>query len=351
MVEILGTLGFDVRMKIVNPKLGRKRLVRAKVAVACFAFAFAASSAFTSEYSPEFMQAMTKGAKAQVSLRVVDDEGAFVPRVKVRVQMGMNFEEKSYWIDGETDENGLFLVEGVTTGNKIAISLSKDGYYNSNRELHFIRMGSEHAVKDGKWQPWGKDERILLRKIREQIQPITHGGPYDIPKTNEWVSFDMLERDWVAPFGKGKEADVEFLFSWYGKDPLNWERQRFGVRFPGNPYNGGYLCGTKKESSFPYAFRAATGNTDFHRELFDDMNRGKHRFGMLDGTSDFVFRIRSVTNRVGRLLSCNYGRFRLLDYGVERTGMGSMMMRYDYNPSSMDTNLEFKKWPFLQKCG
>lgn len=31
MVEILGTLGFDVRMKIVNPKLGRKRLVRAKV--------------------------------------------------------------------------------------------------------------------------------------------------------------------------------------------------------------------------------------------------------------------------------------------------------------------------------
>ena len=64
---------------------------------------------------------------------------------------------------------------------------------------------------------------------------------------------------------------------------------------------------------------------------------------MLDGTSDFVFRIRSVTNSVGRLLSCNYGRFRLLDYGVERTGMGSMMMRYDYNPSSMDTNLEFKK--------
>lgn len=310
------------------------------VAVVC---CLSASAALCSEYSTEFMQAMTKGAKAQVSLKVVDDEGVSVPSVKVRVRMGMNFEEKSYWIVGETDAGGEFLVEGVTTGNKIVISLSKDGYYNSNRELHFIRMGAEHEVKDGKWQPWGKEVQIVLRKIREQIQPITHGGPYDIPKTNEWVSFDMLERDWVAPLGKGKDVDVEFLFSWHGENPLSWEKQKFAVRFPGNPYNGAYLCRMKEESVFPYVFHAVEGRDGYRQVLFDDMNRGTHRFGMLDGTFDLVIRIRSVTNSVGKLQSCNYGRFRLLDYGVERTGMGSMMLRYDLNPSSMDTNLEFRK--------
>ena len=141
-----------------------------QVAVVCFAFAFAASSAFTSEYSPEFMQAMTKGAKARIALKVVDDDGVSVPSVKVRVQMGMNFAVRSYWIDGETDKNGVFLVEGMTTGNKIIIGLSRDGYYDSSRELHFIRMGSEHEVKDGKWQPWGKEERIVLRKKRSSTR-------------------------------------------------------------------------------------------------------------------------------------------------------------------------------------
>ena len=290
---------------------------------------------------PQYRKAVERGAATRIDVHVVDDEGSAVQGATVKAVFASQDGERSG--SYVSDENGVAIVEGITTGHYVELRLSRDGYYDSKVKYRYLRLAENRAVKDGKWQPWGKDERIVLRKICEQVQPVTHGGPYDIPKTNEWVSFDMQERDWVAPFGKGKEADVEFLFSWYGKDPLNWERQRFGVRFPGNPYNGGYLCGTKKESSFPYAFRAATGNTDFHRELFDDMNCGKHCFGMLDGTSDFVFRIRSVTNSVGRLLSCNYGRFRLLDYGVERTGMGSMMMRYDYNPSSMDTNLEFKK--------
>ena len=67
-----------------------------KVVVACCVSALAASSAFSLDYSPEFLQAMTNGAKARIPLKVVDDDGISVSSVKVRVRMGMNFEERPY---------------------------------------------------------------------------------------------------------------------------------------------------------------------------------------------------------------------------------------------------------------
>ena len=64
------------------------------------------------------------------------------------------------------------------------------------------------------------------------------------------------------------------------------------------------------------------------------------KFGMLNGLKDMVFRIRSVTDEGGNLLSCYYGRIRRLDYGVERTGAGSLLMCCQYNPNVNDADLE-----------
>ncbi len=61
--------------------------------------------------------ARRNGAEAELKKCVVNDEGSVVSNATVKVFMGMNFRPKGYWVNGETDENGVFLVPGKTCGN------------------------------------------------------------------------------------------------------------------------------------------------------------------------------------------------------------------------------------------
>lgn len=311
------------------------------VAVVC---CLSASAALCSEYSTEFMQAMTKGAKAQVSLKVVDDEGVSVPSVKVRVQMGMNFEERSYWIDGETDEDGAFLVEGVTTGNKIAIGLSKDGYYNSNRELHFIRMGSEHAVTDGKWQPWGKEERIVLRKIKNQIKMVHLSKNFSMPATNSFIGFDMKVADWVKPYGRGEYADFCIKYFGDGIPVPNYKQIGCVVAFT-NCFCGAYIERKLMDSEFKTPYAAETNAhylTSFEYIRKIDSNGQMYRRELTDA-EDLVARTRCVVDNEGRIVKCNYCRIGKVFFNTGRDGGGETLLEYDFNPTPNDTNLEPKR--------
>lgn len=292
---------------------------------------------------PAYKLARLKGADAKFALHVVDDEGVAVAGAKIRVFMGMNIRENGYWLNGSTGADGVWVLQGKTCGNEIEIGVKKEGYYDSNVKMSLATMESEHEVKDGKWQPWGAEKMVPLRRIRNRLHPETHGGAYDIPVTNNWVSFDLMDADWTKPYGKGRVADVEVKYGWNGAEPLKWVKQNLTIRYLGNPLNGGYFCETVAESSFPYSYRASEVDSKYQREIKDDMLSSMPRFGLLDGSHEIIFRIRSVTNEVGELVSCHYGRFRRFDYGLERSGFGSLMLRYDWNPSSKDVNLEFEK--------
>lgn len=74
--------------------------------------------------------------------------------------------------NGETNANGSWVIQGKTCGNELKIEITKDGYHDSNRKMSFATMGAEHEVKDGKWQPWGKEELIVLRKIKNPIKMV-----------------------------------------------------------------------------------------------------------------------------------------------------------------------------------
>ena len=315
-----------------------------KVVVVCCVSALAASSVFSSDYSPEFLQAMTKGAKARIPLKVIDDDGISVSSVKVRVRMGMNFEERSYWIDGVTDENGLFLVEGVTTGNKIAIGLSKDGYYDSNRELHFIRMGAELKVKDGKWQPWGKEERIVLRKIKNPIKMVHLYKNFAIPITNVFLGFDMKVADWVKPHGRGEYADFCIKYFGDGIPVPNYRRIGCVVAFT-NCFCGAYIERKFMDSEFKTPYVAETNAhylTSFEYIRKIESNGQMCRRELADA-EDLVARTRCVVDNEGHLVKCNYCRIGKVFFNTGRDGTGETLLEYDFNPTPNDTNLEPKR--------
>lgn len=289
--------------------------------------------------SSEYRNARLNGAETQVLLHVRDDQDAPVADADVLVRMGMTFAEKSYDIKGVTDANGDFAIEGITTGNEIGISLVKTGYYDSHCQLCYADMRAPHDVKDGKWQPYPMERTVTLRKIMNPAALKIGGGRYDIPGTNQWYSFDAVRGDWVEPYGRGVLPDFDIFYEWTGWNPLECERQAFRVRFLNSKYNGYCFPDKTVESVFPYAY-VADASTSYANDFYDECVGTNARDGVFDNKKDMLFRIRSETNKVGKVVSCYYGRFLKLNCYLRRDGTGGLLLRYQYNPVPNDTNLE-----------
>lgn len=160
----------------------KKRIVAIMVALT-------ALTTFALKKDPEYRKARREGAEVNMVFHIVDDKGVAVSNALVSVFMGMNFDEKGYTIKGETDSIGRFSVCGETCGDKIIVEVTKDGYYRSSKRYCFATMGAERDVKDGKWQPYGAEETLLLRK---KIAPYSVIGANN-PKEND-TNLEALER-------------------------------------------------------------------------------------------------------------------------------------------------------------
>ena len=225
---------------------------------------------------PEYSKARKNGAEAKIHLRIVDDVGIGVSNVSVRVFMGMNFRPKGYWINGVTDANGHFLIQGKTCGDEVEIFISKNGYYDSCKKLCFAKMGEEYEVKDGKWIPYGCKNFIVLSKIANRIDLVKYNDFIDVPATNTWIGFDMERQSFVNPHGTGKVKDFEINVTWDGLPP--WESKYCSavLRFC-DSLSGGYYIDNIIESKFPYPYKANVSNNFIEKKSQHWRNGGKYR--------------------------------------------------------------------------
>lgn len=308
---------------------------------------------FAAKKDPAFLEAIWHGAQAKIELHVADDDGTPVPDAKIKAYLGMNFRPKGTWVNGMTDTNGVFVIEGKTCGDEIEVFVTKDGYYDSHVVYCYARMGEEHAVKDGKWQPYGASETIELRRISKPVALDSKGNLFDIPATNRWVAFDVVKMDWVHPYGNGEVNDIELKFEWDGLFQNISKFQNLHVRFP-NCVDGAYISKNAPYSNFVYSYTAQT-NANYLNAFEFSMKRenGGYIANKLGDDSEMLCRLRSVTNKCGKVVSCNYARFRGLDFGggVDK---GNLYIFRDINPTPNDSNLEPKsperKSPYFPPC-
>jgi len=299
-----------------------------------------AGLAFKSDLS--YNKARRSGAQVQMRLCISNDMGVPVPNASVHVLMGMNFRELSYDIDGKADTNGIFVIEGKTTGNEVVIEVTKDGYYKSSQKFCFIKMGSEYEVKEGRWQPWGMSVPITLREIRAPVQLVVQKEIYRIPSTNTLMGFDMALKDWVAPNGKGKHADFEVFLTWDGKPLYYTQHTQLDILFP-EKHAGYYVFENIKGSRFGGPYMADTNSTfqtDF--SCMSSFENGEPRFRGLDIGRSLIVRSRCKVDNEGRLVSANYSTIKNVTVEAGWAGEVKMMLRYYFNPTPNDTNLEPK---------
>ncbi len=244
-------------------------------------------------------------------------------------------------INGVTDTNGCFVIEGITTGNEIEITLTKPGHYSSTRRLCYVKMGDEREVKDGCWQPWGMEECMVIRKIEDPINIRNFCGFIDVPATNRWMGLDLREGCWVKPYGKGLVADIEVLVVWDGLPKPLSKTCMVRVRSVGN--DGGCFFPRIKDSAFPNV-KKASPCTVYEPILFDCVER-VNGVRMLEGsrweTQSLVMRTRCVEDDVmDRIVTCNYLNLYKLKVSPSRRGNAVVNIEYVFNSKPNDNNLE-----------
>lgn len=257
-------------------------------------------------------EAWDKGAEGNVVFRVVDEIGTPVEGASCTGWMRLFVnKEGGYSYRGKTDTNGLVTVSGKCSESFSAI-FSKEGYYKSRDEIFFNQAKTNPIIKNGKWQPYGEQKTVVLKRImpRANISVFPRAlRDKSIPKFDSWLGFDFEKADWVRPYGIGDESDVLIRFSARVSKRFVDFSYAMEVSFTNNAYAGAYVLRKDKFSDL-CVMREADANALYKSQFSYHIisTRGKGCERMLLGKDEYlVYRTRTKVGDDGELLSAHYG--------------------------------------------
>lgn len=308
------------------------------------------SATYYEAIKPEVQEAERKGAKAKIIYRIVDDEGASISNTTVCGQWQNDYPRKTWKETFVTDGNGEFVAKGKV-GGRFGFYVKKDGYYLSSTGVEFHwREGVSPLVKDGKWQPYGENRTLVVKRKKNPVEMKWYNWGIDgycAPATNVWVGLDLEVGQWCKPYGNGKHEDVKFRFSGTITDRSTWDTKT-EVSFSSTPYAGFYLMSKDGYSDMKSCYSASTSDVSYaEREFVFASSRGKgisprdQTVNRLAEDKYIVFRTRCTVDEDGKLVSAHYGKI----CGELWGGKYKLMFRGNdngiyFNPTPNDTNLE-----------
>ena len=329
--------------------------------VCCTTAAWAKVHKFSPEFqavydaatTPEVQKAQRKGAKAKIVFRVVDDAGTPITNTVVKGTWQNDYPRKTWKETFVTDDKGVFVAKGKV-GGRFSCHIWKDGYYSSCAGVNFHwRAGISPLVKDGKWQPYGEEKMIILKRKKNPIDLQCHvwgNTGYNAPVTNEWVGLDFEKGQWCSPYGAGEHEDVLVRFSGVVIDDFTWDTIT-EVSFTNVPYAGYYEMSKDVYSDMKSCYAASTNGALYVNRTMTFVSHGARGIPPNRQTTDklaenkyIVFRTRCVVDDEGNLVSAHYGKL----MGEFDGGFMALGFRCAYgdqcgiffNPTPNDTNLE-----------
>ena len=273
-------------------------------------------------------------SQARIALKVVDDEVKAVAMFPVIAGFDGGDEFK-----GQTDTNGLFIMEGKAGFGVARYVLNKTGYYFGQGK--YILNG---GVKDDKYQPWNPVVPIVVRRVINPIPMYAKHVDARIPAENTDLGFDLKAGDWMAPYGAGQQADFVFYFSrrisgdrdYEGNLKLVFLRPCDGILANHEVY---------PESNFKLPRFASEGNyaTNWLYRIGEDPKAGYFGLRQAEIDKSYFLRVRSVVDENGKLKEALYGKVagEIRVGGVARSTGADIIFTYYLNPTPNDRNMEF----------
>ena len=295
-------------------------------------------------------EALLKYPKAKVTIRVIDyDTGEPIEGARVRLKLSridpqygsLTFTTEVY---GMSDAEGMVTLSGGTKPF-VQYLAEHDGYYMGGGRFDFDLKESPLQFRHTPWNPTltarlrKKGNKIAMYAIR------TYG--LKIPELNKPIGFDLMEADWVAPYGNGKVNDFIFTVTKDYKDESNYSGT-LELTFS-NKYDGIYVYPIDKNyhsgPPLPY-FAPEEGYQDKLIKRIEKLPGKKQSFNY-DKKQHYFFRVRS-TEKDGKLESAMYGKlyhdFYFNVYSeitLDRDDLPGISFEYYLNPDGT-RNTEFK---------
>jgi len=176
----------------------------------------------------------------------------------------------------------------------------KDGYYRTGQPFEFTEY------RDDRWLPDPGEMRLVLRKIGNPVPMYAAHLPGLYPPAAEGSGFDLQMNDWVAPYGKGKTADLVFSLLPALK-PGEKRRLRLGFSNPGDgviPVRE--LIAPGSQLKLP---REAPEEGYSPEYLWENEAQDWYAPNVLAREPvGFIFRVRSVLDTNGKVIKAWYGK-------------------------------------------
>lgn len=273
-------------------------------------------------------------ATGKITIKVISEDGSPVDGARV----GIGFDDvrsksKENSVIGFTDDQGLFSGSETTTSGYMAFNITKHGYYKTTGDYQFIDR------KTFGWEPWNPELKVVLRKIENPVPMYARQAKIELPVSENDVGFDLVEYDWVIPYGKGKYSD--FIFN-LNRNFTAWNDQHCILIIKlNNSYNGIQLHEDDRRvgSEFKLNRYAPSSNYKNEQKLFINASNGVWNSNVKN-TDNYYFRIRSQ-EKDGKLYKAMYGKISgHLDFSPINSKTAIIVFNYYLNPD-YTRNLEF----------
>lgn len=305
--------------------------------------------------------------KIKVTFRAVDEDGKPIPSADINVGIDSLLHADGHNNHkGKTNEEGLFTVESRGRGCTDVV-IEKDGYYPSRPEVKWdgdLNPGGEVMHENGGFRPWNPTVDVVLRKIGRPIpMRVWRGntdGAHRAPDVGQEFGFDLFEKDWVKPHGKGKKADLLIKFESEFKDQNDYKISS-SIRFT-NPDDG--LAPVpqlvSEESLLKYPREAPLDGYAVKELAIGKSSSGQvaRIFAEQKEPIGYLLRFRSMKDKqTGKIVSAHYGKitratehsanvnpFEIDSYmWVNRELDKTPRFRFSFylNPNLNDRNLEY----------
>lgn len=259
----------------------------------------------------------------EVVVQVVGEDGRPISNAVVGIGFPGTTPESGSGAKVRTNSKGYASLSGEALyGVKIAVT--KQGYYESRIPRHYGEPNSEQWTQE-----------VVLREIRNPIPMyakktsigIRAAGTGEVRRS---LKFDFREGDYLPPEGSGADLHVTFDINANRSSAVEYE-YNLEVLFPrdGDGIQPFYV--QHKESVFKSSYSAPLAGYENHWSIDIVSRKGEPITGTADQSRNYYFRVNTVLDSNGNVISANYGKI----YGE------FPFIMYYFNPTPNDRNVEF----------
>lgn len=288
----------------------------------------------------------------KITLKVVDEnnrpiEGAGAGLTFVLPGKGLS--TKTEGDRGITDSDGLFTGSGESP-QYVDYGANKAGYYGTGGKIRMKKITGILGFR--RWEPWNPVIDIVLKKKINPIPMYAHRmdsvqSEYlpEIPVLDRFVGYDLIERDWVVPYGLGTHKDFLFKLEIHRFVNMFEHNLTLTLRFS-NEDDGIQSYFDKPNEGSVLRSPHNAPSKGYESEIVVNRNRTRtKRFNVRDREDqNYIFRIRTKLDDKGQVESALYGKIYgnvRLDNVNLKDKTGTVRFNYYLNPKQNDTNIEF----------